>query len=501
MRKNIKRVSLGKYLSLLLLILCMLANTGCSVVKDLIQDVQEQIGGFTLPGGEDPTISTEPAAATKPVTNPDDKNESAADASLNALRQAMVETPQLFAVAFFGYHETMDSDLPVDPFAVMSEQAPELCEALPFLLEIPKDRIIGETGDLFCVVPLDENATVAVSKGYWDGENEQYIYDDILYSSSAGDPILLFCNNTGWEPDTQLYISGPSGDLLWYPQADDNGCAMPLQNDSREELFYDFSPYRELLVKMHRDMKGEWVTPTDEMLAGTTWNWDGFLKDGREVSYQMVFDADADVLSVFWNNGIDEMAHEYLYAHWELTYDEGFAILSIDFQEFAGILRYNLLYHEVYEQLYVAMDVMQEDMNIGWEPLFRFLKQPIAPEPVEMIGTWEKIYGFIEGSITDAEPGACTVEIRSAAAGGLLMSYTDRNFPDSNFQDELLTIDMREMHIGCGNDEWVADLDYVGPWGTAYTITLTADDILIKQNYYLLDGAPTVSYEYFQRVD
>ena len=34
---------------------------------------------------------------------------------------------------------------------------------------------------------------------------------------------------------------------------------------------------------------------------------------------------------------------------------------------------------------------------------------------------------------------------------------------------------------------------------TTYTVTLTVDDILIKQNYYLLDGAPTVNYEYFRR--
>ena len=48
--------------------------------------------------------------------------------------------------------------------------------------------------------------------------------------------------------------------------------------------------------------------------------------------------------------------------------------------------------------------------------------------------------------------------------------------------------------------EWVADVDYVGPWDTTYTVTLTTDDILIKQNYFLLDGAPSVSYEYFRRV-
>ena len=117
-----------------------------------------------------------------------------------------------------------------------------------------------------------------------------------------------------------------------------------------------------------------------------------------------------------------------------------------------------------------------------------------------MIGEWELVRTELEDDHSDAEPGACTVEIMSAASGGLLMSYISQDFPGNNFYDELLTIDMRQMHTLCGNDEWVADVDYVGPWDTTYTVTLTADDVLIKQNYYLLDGAPTVSYEYFCRV-
>ena len=58
-------------------------------------------------GQEENTVAAEQADAASAQT------------SLNSLRQAMVETPQLFAVAYFGYHDTLDSDEPVDPYAVM----------------------------------------------------------------------------------------------------------------------------------------------------------------------------------------------------------------------------------------------------------------------------------------------------------------------------------------------------------------------------------------------
>lgn len=445
--------------------------------------------------GEPPAESPAPAETTG-AAQADDHG--SPEASLNSLRQAMVETRQLFAVAYFGYHDTLDSPLPVDPFTVMQEYAPQLCADLPFLPEIPEDRIIGESGDLFCIVPLDEDATVAVSRGSWHESSETYLYENSLYFSKSGEPILLLCNNGGFEPDTQVCISGPSGDVIWYPQTDDNHCAMPLRNEDWDDLFLDFSPYREMLTADYRDMKGEWIMPTAEMLCGSTWYWEGFLKDGREARYRLSFHG--DTLSVQWNDGYDMDDHVYRDAPWELTQEDGFCLLSIDFGEFAGVLRYNLWYHEVYEQLYVAMDVLQEEMPIGWEPLYRFLMPPATPEPTEMLGLWELAWTEVEGDRNEAEPGSCTMEIKTSAASGHLVSYTSREFPNTNFKNEPLTFDMREMYPGCGNGEWVADVDYVGPWDTTYTVTLTADDILIKQNYFLLDGAPSVSYEYFRRV-
>ena len=468
----------------ILLAVCFLLNVGCTKQP--------------VPPKEPLPPATKPVETTPPASEPTLTEKS--DAALVSLRQALVETPQLFAVAYLGYAEIIDQNKQAEPFAIIKENAYWLCEDLPFLMEIPQDRIVGETGELYCIVPKDENATVTVNKGIRDDDGGQLLYENVIYRSESGDPILLFCNSGGWEPDTQVVITDSNGTVTaWYPQLDENQCAMPLRNESWEDLFFDFSPYREIVMAKHRQLKDtQWGMPAAEMLAGTTWVWDGFLKDGRETSYQVIFEE--DLLSVRWNDGIDEQDHEYLYAPWELTYDEDFAILSIDFGEFAGVLRYNLLYHDAYELLYVAMDALQEDMPIGWEPLYRFLMKPDIPEAAQLVGTWELAWTEVEGDRNEAEPGACSIEIRGTAPSGLLMRYTSREFPDSNFQNVLLTLDMREMYYGCGNDAWVADLDYVGPYSTTYCVTLTEDDILIKQNYFLIDGAPTVSYEFFFRI-
>ncbi len=364
----------------LLLLAVSLLLTGC---------IQKPEGG-TKPKDEKgpkpslPVQQTEPATeditepATEVVTEPVTEAPQEYDPSLTGLRQAMIGTSQLFAVAYFGYHETQDMQMPVEPYEVMGKRAPWLFEDLPFLRQIPQDRIVGESGELYCIVPLDEDATVAVSRGIWDDMNGQTVYDDLVYSSDRGEPILLFCNGSGWEPDTEVYISGSSGDVYWNPALDDNKCCAELLNHNWEELFYDFTPYWELLMADHRQLKDlGWQLPTKEMLIGNAWEWSGYLKDGTEVFYKVTFHEGA--LFVRWNDGWSGENYEYPDARWELTYDEGFAVLSIDFREFGGIMEYNLLYDSNFGELYVAMNAVTNDLNLGWEPTARFLV-PAEPD-------------------------------------------------------------------------------------------------------------------------
>lgn len=422
------------------------------------------------------------------------------DASLNSLRQAMVETPQIFAVAYFGYQDTWDSDIPVYPVEAIQAEAPQLCEDLPFLLNIPQERIVGEYGELYCIVPLDADATVAVSSGSWDEINEEYIYEESVYFSESGEPILLLCNNEGWEPDTQVFISGPSGEMIWYPMLDDNDCPMSLWDDNGEELFWDFSPYREMLVKDHRELEDdEWVKPTEEFLIDTTWVWEGWTKDSREVSYQVTFRD--DTLSVRWYDGIDLEAHEFPDAQWKLTYEEDFAVLEIDFREMAGILRYNLLYHEVYDYLYFGMDVLQEEMPIGWEPLYRYMMPPLTPEPVEMLGFWELEWTEVEGYREYVDPGLENISVFLRNDSSIRLTHVNSVSYLNNIYDKEVCFYEGELYSGCGNDAWVAYLANMDGYTTVYSFTLLDHESLLMKLYWEIDGGvPMVAYKMFHRV-
>jgi len=226
--------------------------------------------------------------------------------------------------------------------------------------------------------------------------------------------------------------------------------------------------------------------------------WSGYLKDGRETRYSVTFRE--DTLSVSWNDGIDRMDHEYPDAAWELTYEGDYALLSIDFREFAGILRYNLLYSMFYESLYVAQDVVQEDMNIGWEPLSRFLTKPVTPDPTDMAGTWELVWTEVEGDRSEAAPGSQTIEITTDYEGLYWISYTDNERTGWSYYNKELVVFPFALYDCCINDQWLGAVNYTGQYGTGYHVTLLNYDTLLLQEEWVADGAPMVGYGYFRRV-
>jgi hypothetical protein len=231
-------------------LVCGLLLTGCgptrnepdqTIPTDTVNSVEKTDNTGTLATTEG-TQTTESTQATENTQETDDS----AAASLVAFRQALVGTPQQFAVAYFGY-ALPDGNMPANPYAVMEGAAPQLCDDLPFLQQIPEQNILGTDGHLFCIVPADENATVSVNRSLWDEATETYGEETVLYRSEKGDPILLMTTNTAWCMETEVIITDSSGEVtIWYPFIDEDNRIAPLCDDNGESLYYDFSPYDRL---------------------------------------------------------------------------------------------------------------------------------------------------------------------------------------------------------------------------------------------------------------
>ena len=235
MRKNLKKYR--NWCS----VFCTILLIGSSLLSGCTSQPAKQ--GQTQPTGT--TKTTEVLEQTQ-TDNTEPSANTSDDSSLVIFRQAMTETPQLFAVAFFGY-APQESAGRAEPLQVLQKAAPRLCEDLPFLLTIDQDHSLGVKGQLFCIVPADENATVAVNRVKWNAETESYDCIDVIYRNESGDPILLMCNNSGQEPDTEIVITDSNGNVaVWYPHMDSSYSVAPLYDDNGERLLLDFTSYDEL---------------------------------------------------------------------------------------------------------------------------------------------------------------------------------------------------------------------------------------------------------------
>ena len=225
------------------ILLCSLLLTGCNKAPEEPEDTTP---AGTEEGAETPDNSetAQGGEVSGDSEDTDDKQgtDDGADASLVSLRQTMVETPQLFAVAYFGKVQQG-----ADIFAVMTESAPQLCEDLPFLTAISADNIVGDEGEVFCIVPADENATVAVNYREWNWEADEFYEAEVMYRSEIGAPILVICPDIIYKTETEIVITDSFGNTVtWCPKIDINYIVEPLCYDNGDSYFNDFTSYDEL---------------------------------------------------------------------------------------------------------------------------------------------------------------------------------------------------------------------------------------------------------------
>lgn len=270
MRNNGKK--LVRLLAAALLALAMtLSLTACQVEIP-------GVGTININDGNTPTGGNTPDGGGTDGDGMDGGEPGAYDDSLDLLRQELDERQQdeRFAVAYIGDIDGKLSDLTVPLRDWINDTAPGLCAQYTFVRNIPQERVVGDSGSLFCVVPRDPDAAVVVNRVRWNEAKGGYETLEVLYRSESGDPILLFISNDlGTVPTdtTELLLTDSHPDTLsWYPIP--GIVALPYDYENDRKLAYDFTFYSQ----EGNDGFGSdigWTCPTGSQLTQEVWAWQG----------------------------------------------------------------------------------------------------------------------------------------------------------------------------------------------------------------------------------
>lgn len=152
--------------------------------------------------------------------------------------------------------------------------------------------------------------------------------------------------------------------------------------------------------------------------------------------------------------------------------------------------------------MYIAADATDKDLTWDSEPLYRFLllEQTDGTQPMDLVGTWERILTEVEGDVNETPAGQVIITITGTGEADLQITYKDKEFPDDNYSKKALAIVPGGDNMGFGDAAWIAEVDHVGNYGKTFALAIV-DGQLVLRNYFEFDGAPGVSYETFRRVD
>ena len=167
-----------------------------------------------------------------------------AETSLGWLRDRIDFPMTMFGAAYLGYvgglfDEGFEAGFP----AWLWETNEAMLLKYPFIAEIDEEHIIGGAGHLYCIVPVDENATLAINRVQWNAQTQQEEVTEVLYRSETGEPVLLFANLDGvaYEAETQLFITDSNNTYEWYPGLNaESRLALALSYDYH---IWDFTEY------------------------------------------------------------------------------------------------------------------------------------------------------------------------------------------------------------------------------------------------------------------
>ena len=170
-----------------------------------------------------------------------------AETSLGWLRDRIDFPMTMFGAAYLGYVGGLFEEGFERGFAAWLWETNEaMLRKYPFIAEIDAEHIIGGAGYLYCIVPVDENATLAINRVQWNAQTQQEEVTEVLYRSETGEPVLLFANldSVAYEADTQVFITDNNGNTCeWYPSLDAMSYLAPCISEAGDYLSFDFTEY------------------------------------------------------------------------------------------------------------------------------------------------------------------------------------------------------------------------------------------------------------------
>ena len=236
MKEICKRVGALLLATVLLFSLCACAQ---GRRQEESNDPKASAEAATLPPGTDREApETQPAQDT---LSPE------AETALGWLRDRIDFPTTMFGAAYLGYvgglfEDGFEAGFP----AWLWETNEAMLRVYPFIAEIDENHILGRAGHLYCIVPVDENATVAVNRVQWNEKTQTDEVTEVLYRSESGEPVLLFANLDGvaYEADTQVFITDNNGNTCeWEPSLDATSHLAPCISESGDYHSFDFTEY------------------------------------------------------------------------------------------------------------------------------------------------------------------------------------------------------------------------------------------------------------------
>lgn len=340
---------LKKFTALIAVLAMMLAFTACG-------------GGGDNPPPEKPD-SPQPPQAT---VNPDNGGEAFDGNDFVMLRQAMIDTTDMAAVAYLGWFEDYYDYY---DFSQIEEYIADtlITEDYPFIAHIDEEHFVPHIGgQLFCIVPADENATITIYDHIFDEVTYESVIGDILYYSEDGKPIIVMGNESEIIPNIFVEIIDSEGNMLEYIPCL-SGMDGSLEVPYEVPTVWDFTPYE----KLGYVTEGNYgYNEFDPAVLYYGENWTSFVDTINDdtVAVGFWFDEYGNMemcYEVYGGNGYEVYYEGYWYPAEDSSYPDSTLIFELSLVEDTSDIQ--MARPEIYTAMSFEYDDMSETVFMTYE--------------------------------------------------------------------------------------------------------------------------------------